>query len=320
MKSFDFIVILVLFVFISFGCAQSGGYFKDTSSDESRLSWARSLPREDIGENSEVADYLRNHNVYISLTSSPKRVKHLHKIFAILDLEHVKEIRLTVPKRYGRDNSTYVIPDEVRNFPKVKIVEIAEDLGPITKLIPTIQSLKSEPESIVITIDDDFALAYGSIGQLIKYSVLTDAVVGVRGLNLDYFGLQRSDKWLPFSGVADCGKSELTKCDMVEGITGIAYKVKHVDSDSMLEKSKLSKECRFSDDLVVMHTLAESQVPVYMIKNEFARYGKSLTYADDEHASWRGGGILNTPRPLNEDFNREKYLSCIKILNDAEKV
>jgi len=64
------------------------------------------------------------------------------------------EIHLNVPDVCKSTGEKYTIPNSLRSIDKLKIFEGVEDLGPKTKIIPTLQRIE-DPESIIITVDDD---------------------------------------------------------------------------------------------------------------------------------------------------------------------
>lgn len=111
------------------------------------------------------------HPIVLSVTTSPKRIKWLSTVLNCLDLQHVHEIAVNLPTRFGRDQSTYsVIPDHVVNYPKLKIYWHDKDDGPLMKIINTIERAQ-DPEQICISIDDDICLARNTITSVISASI-----------------------------------------------------------------------------------------------------------------------------------------------------
>ena len=53
------------------------------------------------------------------------------------------KINIVLPLTYGRDNTKYPtkLITTLRKFPKVKIIRVKKDLGPITKILPTLEKI-----------------------------------------------------------------------------------------------------------------------------------------------------------------------------------
>lgn len=64
------------------------------------------------------------------------------------------DIHLNIPDVCVSTGEKYVIPDELRAMDNVLIFENVVDLGPKTKIIPTLQRI-TDPDTVIITVDDD---------------------------------------------------------------------------------------------------------------------------------------------------------------------
>lgn len=64
---------------------------------------------------------LPNNNVYVSVTTSPKRIKFLPDILDNLDLSLVKKVIISIPEHYGPTGETYNIPEKLLADNKVVI-------------------------------------------------------------------------------------------------------------------------------------------------------------------------------------------------------
>src|SRR3989338_4598013 len=127
-------------------------------SNEEMLAWARAQPRENILQYSEVENYLKKYKVYISMTTSPSRISYVADLLKVIDLEYIDTVFLALPEHYGPTNEEYVIPKDLKEFPKLHILRFPKDYGPISKLVPAALKLQNQPEAILITIDDDYAM------------------------------------------------------------------------------------------------------------------------------------------------------------------
>lgn len=281
-------------------------------SDEAGIACSAELPVENIAKDPKVKAYLAAHKSYISLTSSPTRIKYLKKIFDVLDLTYIEEILLVLPERYSRDNSEYVIPEELKNYPKLRILRPAKDLGPISKLLFAAEEIGAkDPDSIIITIDDDTVYPKGAIGQLLKYAIKLDNVVGASAQNLGFWDISYA-RW-PETGAKtlNCGKTGESNCDVIEGFGGVAYKPKFLDTEMLRKLSSFtySKDCFASDDLVISYVLATKGVARTKISNEFIAIPFQLSYGFGPDALHRGGGVLSDAALSNININ--KYQRCM---------
>jgi hypothetical protein len=94
--------------------------------------------------------------VVLSMTTSPTRISSVYNIVQLLHPALYDEVHVNVPKVYGRTGAGYEVPLELTFHEKIKVFVIEKDLGPITKLVPTIERLQKRHESFVcITLDDD---------------------------------------------------------------------------------------------------------------------------------------------------------------------
>lgn len=226
----------------------------------------RSMPKEDVLKIPEVREYLSKNNVYISLTTNPKRIAKIHFVLKTIDKSLIKEIILSIPMKYGRGGESYNIPKRLESYPKLKIIRIEKDMGPITKLIPGIRYLreKKEENSILITIDDDTAYPIGMVGQIIKHMVMNDkSVFGGSTQPVFYWGLDTA-RW-----------PDPENKNVAEGFGAIGYKPKYVDDKLMLDivarqqELQEKKTCYLSDDLVLSYALAVAGIKREQIKNKF---------------------------------------------------
>ncbi len=158
------------------------------------------LPVRDLKQYPEIMDYLEKHPVYISVTTSPNRIGYLHHVIETLDLTFVKNVLVNLPLVYERTKEKYdeQLVSAITHIPKVKVLRGENDLGPITKLIPGIKyALHQDPDSLVITIDDDIGYNKALINEIIYQIVVNKgATVSGSGNNMDYWSIRA-----PFPGL-----------------------------------------------------------------------------------------------------------------------
>lgn len=197
---------------------------------------------------------------------------------------------------------------EIPKFIENELVQInyfeGPDLGPASKVIPTIEYLKSEgfdDDTVVIYGDDDI----GYDNRLFEYVSELDAdkVWALSGLNLSFGG--RDGKKLCLQQVGGHG----TVCDVAEGWGGVICRLKHFEQMNIDEIKKLilgDPDLKFSDDLVLSNYF-HSGIPILCIElpNCRLRFNKILTYGEGTDAlhKQKGGG------------NRGRYERCISKLH-----
>ena len=91
------------------------------------------------------------------------------------------EIHLNIPDVCKSTGEPYQIPASLREFDHLKIFEGVEDLGPKTKIIPTLQRI-NDPNAIIITVDDDIVYNRDMISYHLKArEQYPDAALGFSG-------------------------------------------------------------------------------------------------------------------------------------------
>ena len=97
------------------------------------------------------------HKIILTMTTVPARTVDILpaslSVLTKLNYDNY-EIHLNVPDVCKSTGEKYTIPNSLRSIEKLKIFEGIEDLGPKTKIIPTLQRI-DDSESIIITVDDD---------------------------------------------------------------------------------------------------------------------------------------------------------------------
>ncbi len=253
---------------------------------------------------------LENENIVVSFTTTPHRINDLKHVLDQLSAQNapIKQIYISVPYIFKRDNIEYVIPDWLKTYPKVTILR-TEDYGPGTKLLGVLAKGNLPPESIVITVDDDINYPKNLILQLAyKAKQYPDRAIGISGVNVYYnYDGNIIASW-------GNGLTQLYKPDaqvaILEGFGGVAYRPKFFDKD-IFELANAPRDCYNSDDLYISFYLAKHNVPRQVLMND---------YIDREDIAW------NEPIGMNNDALHklgppiDKHVSCIKYMkqNDPE--
>jgi hypothetical protein len=112
------------------------------------------------------------HRIVVSLSTIPDRIRFIKPTIAsILDQTvKVDEIALNIPY-VSRKGLTYEIPTWLSDMKSVKIHRVEKDIGPSTKILPTLQredKLFPAKQSLVIIVDDDVIYHQNTVKTLIN--------------------------------------------------------------------------------------------------------------------------------------------------------
>ena len=269
-------------------------------------------PIRDIVQYRKIKNFLKKHEVHISLTTSPLRLPKILAVLATLDTTYIKNINVVLPDKYGKNKESYKQSDidKISQFPKVKIIRTQKDYGPITKMLPVIRQVK-DPKSIIISIDDDVGYPIGMINEFIyqKVEKYPNAVVQSPDEGQDF----RNDIGNFKKVFPSKTKPRKPYADLVEGWLGVAYSKKLVNDKEMEIIADLSKECLLSDDLVISYILAKHNVPVVKVDNKHLGLQLSYEYGTGADALHKGGGTGKVAKvgSFSDDFSKEKYEICL---------
>lgn len=144
------------------------------------------LPISNHARAREVSQLPAGAPVLVSLTTTPSRISQLRPTLAsLLDQTRPPDaIVLNLPQRCERDASPYAIPRFVAEFPGLRIERCERDLGPATKLVPTLLR-QPDLESALIVVDDDQIYPRELVANLLHWSaLLPDAALCHRGFRV----------------------------------------------------------------------------------------------------------------------------------------
>ncbi len=250
------------------------------------LSMVFAMPREQL--NPEVLSLISKHEIYYSLTVTPKRLSSelpyvLRSLLADSGIENVpRKIFIAIPTLYkNKPEGVYdesKIAELERLDPRIQIIR-GYDYGPASKLIPAVDFLKEnslwgQPNQIVVTFDDDTLYSVGHTTQLIKHAVLSDntVAVGASGHNAGFWKINNFPTLEQHRAVRET--DSVSSCDILEGFRAIAYPVHLLDSNLVKKIVAHSSEyCRVSDDLVLSFVLVRKNVPRLLVNNQYTVRG-----------------------------------------------
>ena len=224
--------------------------------------------------------------IIVSLTTSPKRIHTLKTVLKRLMSQTVQpdKIVLNLPYVFKRTGETYDIPDYLHQ-PWLHINR-CEDIGPATKVLPT-RELVSDPETIIISVDDDILYKKTMIASFLRYAHLPYVLSG--GQSGCYKQIKIGDEYLHIS-------------QLIEGFSGVCFRKKHLDK---IKISPNFKDCFTSDDFMISNQLGKHKIEILKIKNTIEKVLKIGKKEDALHLSKN---------------NNERYQSCAAHLKDKNQL
>lgn len=202
----------------------------------------------------------------ISLTVLPSRLKNIKgTIDSLLSQDETPdEICVWLPKNAKRDNQPIGdIPGFLRRDPIS--MECVNDIGPATKLIPTLKKYWDEKETIIATADDDQVYPSGWFSGLLKYSgIYMNSCIGYRGRRFLRFGILRMTYSYKLAKVYLGHRvRKPKKVDIVTGNWGALYRVKFFDEEVFNLDS--DSPMFFTDDIWFSGMISKNDITRYVV-------------------------------------------------------
>lgn len=247
-------------------------------------------------------------NVVLTLTTIPSRLNSNYHtdIKACLDSlinQNYPDYKIyfNIPTVSRIDGAEYIIPEWLINLNEKIIIHRVVDIGPATKLVPTL-SMINDPETIIIVVDDDLIYHPEMINEHIKnQEKWPESVVGYDGLRAKTFH---------FNDVRDyyfSGHHVDSKVDIVQHYKSVSYKRRYFENDF---EQFVFNYFSWSDDLLVSAYFASKKRdrmityyepdPIFESIEEWQEKGGVTTFpvlAHTQHDSvegcnvYRGNGV-----------------------------
>lgn len=244
--------------------------------------------------------------IVVTFTTTPHRIADLQPTLqTILDQNINVPIYLSIPYHFKRDNIAYNIPSWLQNEPRITIIR-TQDYGPATKLLGLLEQVQLDPETIIITLDDDVYYPPNTVLQLAyKIAHTNNAAIGLVGANLDYDATHNiaADSELGLS-LVDVNNA---KVDVLKGYGSVAYKRKFFNEE-IFKFVATQNPCMQADDIIFSYTLAKAKIDKIVLKTPALHQWRIRWQSEigvDDHALHR----LH-PTPV------EKHRSCLAYLHD----
>ena len=215
--------------------------------------------------------------IVITLTTVPERLIHPVEdgfksvVQSVCEQNYSNyEVHLNLPYVYAVTGEKYLIPEWLIGFQNkylhLKVFRV-EDMGPPTKVIPTI--LRESPETLLIVVDDDLVYHPDMVIEHIKYhEQLSNSVILYDGRGLvgsRYNDLR--DSWVI------CVTKPTRISGMLQHYKSASYFVKYFEQDfhnNFVGKTK-------SDDILMTYYFLHKKIKMYVVPYENDN-NKLLTY------------------------------------------
>lgn len=200
----------------------------------------------------------RDEKVIVSLTSFPARFSKLDLVIKSILLQSEKPDKVIL--WLGSDSSDAVIPKELERLCEygLEIIRKREDLRSHKKYY---YAMKSFPNDVIITIDDDVIYDKNLIRDLLqKHKEYPNAVVAKRVHRIKYCEDGTIDEYLKWD--LQCENEVIPSMDlMATGVGGVLYPPKCMD-DQVFNKDDMMKYCPKADDIWLKFMEMKKGTPV----------------------------------------------------------
>lgn len=202
--------------------------------------------------------------VVISFSTIPARIKYIDTVIGrLLQQSFLPDtIYICIPYFSKRKHVAYEIPEWLLNkYDSDSIVRIVrcEDYGPATKLMGCIP-FEVNPETIIITIDDDQIYAKDTIKTLIRYSnEYPDRCISGSG----FYSV--SSRY-PLCYVLPGYNPTSPIVNYIEGFSTVLYRRGFISKEMLdyFNSNALSKSCFMSDDLTISTWLRKQGIQFFI--------------------------------------------------------
>lgn len=207
------------------------------------------------------------YKIVVSFTTSPSRLYRVEPVIkSILCQDYsVSSIEINLPDKY-KNKEDYTIPDflipnseGILKYSNVRVVRTGRDIGPSSKVIPTLLRYKDDPDVFVISIDDDHVYPNNVISTLVKGLHLygPNKVYGIGGLDI-YLA--------PKMGITMYGFEKTAKVSTIEGVFGVLYNPRlfsdEIDLNKYYDTIMNCSECITSDDITISNYISMKNIDI----------------------------------------------------------
>jgi hypothetical protein len=241
-----------------------------------------------------------------TVTTIPSRISRMVKTVDNLLKQsiNVERVIINLPRWSKRENCAYIVPCELtllqKNYDgRVFINRVRDDLGPATKLIPTL-SIEKHPNTRIFPVDDDCTFPIHYFDELLYASIMEPNTA------FGYHGMMVTHNEETNTNICNLMHLHKGPVDIVETVTGAVYRRAMFNEHTILP---ICKQCFLTDDIWIS----------YHVKNN--GYARKLLMSGVDNTVTRGrAGMpmtndLNAPNPLYIDNvfgnNNDKCVSNV---------
>lgn len=193
-------------------------------------------------------------DVILSFTTSPERLPYIREVIEHLYHKQsvkVDRIELNLPHVFMRNNTEYDLSQVPYAGESFMVINRSDDLGPITKFVPTLEKYRDRPDTIIIVVDDDIIYPPNLIEELLKAAAEHPDHLVTTHCHNGYYATNGS------------------LCDLLEGYMSYLLRPKLFgdlsDFRAYLNTTLQSKECFKGDDYVLSNYVKIRDIPVHKI-------------------------------------------------------
>lgn len=244
--------------------------------------------------------------VVVSLTTSPQRIHYIQSVLDSMSNQTKKpdRIYLNLPKKFLRNNTTFDdLPQFITQNPLI-YVNFCDDIGPATKIIPTIYK-EHHPDTYILSIDDDIHYPSNMIEYYLQNAhTFTDCVITGCSFIDNYSNTDQT--W--FNNIPKEPYFNGKLADLVEGFSGVLYKRKFFTNNFLDDFYKHLNEpgCKFGDDFYLSNWLKKYNIKIITLNMHQAL--QPLYYGLNKDALHLGGNGT-TGGNNNNYIQASKYLA-----------
>lgn len=234
-----------------------------------------------------------NEEIIVSLTTHGRRLYEVYLAIESVMQGSVKPNRiiLWLPKELEGKDLPQTLVNQIQRGLEVRYTE---DLGPHTKLIP---SLKVFPDSAIITIDDDIIYHYDTVEMLVvEHRINPHAICANRILDIK---LDSKGHPIPMQDWKELDDKERNNVkNFFEGVGGVLYPP-HCFSSEVFNQSVFMEICPKADDVWFNCMALLSNTSVVPANLHYRYFPLLINESMQDSALWRTNN--NEVHPLNDE-------------------
>lgn len=262
----------------------------------------------------------------VSLTTSPKRIDKIKPMLDSIMAQSYPPDRivLNLPRVFKRTGDTFVdpLPQFITNNPLI-YVNWCEDIGPATKIIPTISLIK-DPDTYILSVDDDIYYPnyllklYLSYAQVLPNSIITGTTFIDNKDRID-------NRWLESIKSKTIPRFKGRLADLLEGFSGVLYRRDFFTKELLKDFYKWNNEksCRLGDDFHLSNLFKKYRRKIVCLKVPVSHSIFNKNTISPLNYGLQSDALHKRRDPKDNtkyDGNHNNYRNCTKILDENDEL